>query len=146
MGRSYYSVHLGNHQTKPGGIWHWGWGVSPQNRIIRIPTSNYYYINIKSKRTVQLSGIALGYGLDDSGFETWQGLRIFLFTTASRPVLTQPPIKWVPGPLTRGWSGQGVKLTTRLHLVQRSRMRGAVPPLSQYAFMTRCSVIAQGQL
>jgi hypothetical protein len=28
------------------------------------------------------SGIALGYGLDGRGFESWQGLRILLFTTA----------------------------------------------------------------
>jgi hypothetical protein len=28
-----------------------------------------------------------------------------------------------------GWSGRSVKLTTHLHLVPRSRMRGAIPPL-----------------
>jgi hypothetical protein len=44
-----------------------------------------------------LSGIALGYRLCDRGFETRQGLEIFLFTTASRPALgsSQPPIQWV---------------------------------------------------
>jgi hypothetical protein len=44
-----------------------------------------------------LSGIALGYGLDDWGFEFRQGLEMFLVTTASRPALghTQPPIQWV---------------------------------------------------
>jgi hypothetical protein len=54
---------------------------------------------------------------------------LFFFTTASRPALrpTQPPIEWAPGALSRG-----VKLTTHLHLVWRSRMRGATP---QYAFM-----------
>jgi hypothetical protein len=43
----------------------------------------------------QLSGIALGYGMDERGFESRQGLGIFLFTTATRPVLgpTQPPIQ-----------------------------------------------------
>jgi hypothetical protein len=35
----------------------------------------------------QLSDIALGYGLGDRGFESRQGLGIFLFTTASRPAL-----------------------------------------------------------
>jgi hypothetical protein len=54
--------------------------------------------------------IALGYGLDDRGFESRQGLGIFLFTTASRPTLgpTQPPIQWVPGALSLGkeWSGR----------------------------------------
>jgi len=30
-----------------------------------------------------------------------------------------------------------MKLTTHLHLILRLRMRGAVPPLSQYLFMVR---------
>jgi hypothetical protein len=53
---------------------------------------------------VQLSAIALGYGLDDRGFESRQGLEIFIFTTVSRPVLgrTQPPIQWVLGALSLG--------------------------------------------
>jgi hypothetical protein len=40
---------------------------------------------------------------------------------------------------TRG-SFLGIDLTINLHLVARSRMREAVPPLSQYAFMEWCSV------
>jgi len=39
-----------------------------------------------------------------------------------------------------------VELTTHLHLVRRSRMRGAIPPLPQYAFMAWSLVKAQGQL
>jgi hypothetical protein len=41
--------------------------------------------------------------LTSSWFESWQGLGIFLFTTASRPALrlTQPPIEWVPWALSR---------------------------------------------
>jgi hypothetical protein len=39
-----------------------------------------------------------------------------------------------------------VKLTTHLHLVRRSRTRGAILPLPQYAFVAWCSVKAQGQL
>jgi hypothetical protein len=37
-------------------------------------------------------------------FDSWRGLGIFLFTTASRTVLgpTQPPIQWVPGALSLG--------------------------------------------
>jgi hypothetical protein len=44
------------------------------------------------------------------------------------------------------YSGRGVKLTTRLHLVPRSRLLGAIPPLLQLAFMARYSVKARGQL
>jgi hypothetical protein len=49
-------------------------------------------------------GIATGYGMDDGGFESRQGLGIFLFATASRPALgpTQPPIQSVPGTLSLG--------------------------------------------
>jgi hypothetical protein len=38
------------------------------------------------------------------GFESRQGLGIFLFTTASRQALgpIQPPIRWVPGALSLG--------------------------------------------
>jgi len=36
----------------------------------------------------------LGYELDDRGFVSWQGLRIFLFITASRPALGPPSLLW----------------------------------------------------
>jgi hypothetical protein len=39
-----------------------------------------------------------------------------------------------------------VKLPTHLHLVSRSRMRGAISPRLQYAFMAWRSVKVQGQL
>jgi hypothetical protein len=48
---------------------------------------------------------------------------------------TQPPIQWLPGALSLGVSGRGVKLTTHLHLAPSSGMRGAIPPLPQYVFM-----------
>jgi hypothetical protein len=41
---------------------------------------------------------------------------------------------------TRGSFPGGVKLTTYLHLVQRSRMSGAIPPFPQYIFMAWCLV------
>jgi hypothetical protein len=52
-------------------------------------------IKFRRNRAGELSGIALGYGVDDRKFEPRQGLGIFFFTTASRPVLepTQPPIQ-----------------------------------------------------
>jgi hypothetical protein len=39
-----------------------------------------------------------------SGFDSRQGMGIFLFTTASRPALgpTQPPIQWVSGFISPG--------------------------------------------
>jgi hypothetical protein len=41
----------------------------------------------------------LSYGPDDRGFESKEGLGIFLFNTASKPALgpTQLPIQWVTG-------------------------------------------------
>jgi hypothetical protein len=52
----------------------------------------------EATNSLQLSGIALGYGLDDLEFESLHGLGTFLFTTASRTALgpTQPPIQRVP--------------------------------------------------
>jgi hypothetical protein len=43
------------------------------------------------------------------GFESREGLAIFLFTTASRPALgpTQPPTQWVPGALSLGVKRSG---------------------------------------
>jgi hypothetical protein len=43
-------------------------------------------------------------------------------------------------------AGKEAKLTTHLHLVPRSRMPGAMPLLPKYAFITRCSIKAQGEL
>jgi hypothetical protein len=55
----------------------------------------------------------------------------YYFSMSSRPALgcTQPPIQWVPGALSQGWSGRGVKLTTHLQLVPRSRKCGSMHPL-----------------
>jgi hypothetical protein len=69
--------------------------------------------------------IVSDYGLNDRVIEvpSPQGQRIFLLAPASRPVLgpTQPPVQWVPGILSPGVKrGQGVTLTTYLHLVPRS--------------------------
>jgi hypothetical protein len=51
----------------------------------------------------------MGWTIRVLGFNSWQGMGIFLFITASRMVLgcTQPPIQWVPGALSMGvkWLG-----------------------------------------
>jgi hypothetical protein len=44
----------------------------------------------------------MGWTIGLLGFESWQGLEIFLFTTVSRIALgpIQPPIQWVPEALS----------------------------------------------
>jgi hypothetical protein len=50
---------------------------------------------------------------------------------SSRPALgsIQPPIQWSPGVIFRGYSGRGLKLTTHLQLVSRSRKCGSIHSL-----------------
>jgi hypothetical protein len=43
-------------------------------------------------------------------------------------------------PFPRGQSARGVKLTTHVLLVQRSRMNGTVPPPPQYVFKVWCLI------
>jgi hypothetical protein len=54
------------------------------------------HIRISNSGTVQRYSVGLRAG--DRRFDSRQGLGIFLFNTASRPVLgpTHPPIQWVP--------------------------------------------------
>jgi hypothetical protein len=52
------------------------------------------YVMICTLPPLFLSSIVLGYRLDDLGFESQQGLGIFLFTTVGP---TYPPVQWVPG-------------------------------------------------
>jgi hypothetical protein len=88
----------------------------------------------------------LGYELDDGGFESREGLGIFLFTIASRPALepTQPPIQWLAGALSLGVKRLGSEAD--LSPPSRLRMSRFIPPLPQYAFSAWCSVKAQGQI
>jgi hypothetical protein len=80
------------------------------NNIINATHRSHKTVTVYLK-SVQLSGTALGHGVDDWGFESRQGLEMFIFTTASRPVLgsTQPPIQWVPGAISRGVKRPGRK-------------------------------------
>jgi len=52
-----------------------------------------------------------------------QGMEVFLKICWSSTGSTQPPIQWV-----LGWSGQGVNLTTYLHLMPRLRLSRTIPP------------------
>jgi hypothetical protein len=63
-------------------------------------------------------GKAAGYGLEITRLNSGM-VNFFLFSTVSRPTMepTQPFNQSV-----RGQSGRGVKVTTHLNLVQRSRM------------------------
>jgi hypothetical protein len=76
------------------------------------------------------------------GFKFQQVVGIFLFTTMSRLALgpSQDPVLLILWALPLGENGWGVKLTTYLHLVPRSRMHGAILLLSQYTTMECCSV------
>jgi hypothetical protein len=78
------------------------------------------------------------YRLDDWGLNPGRGNdEIFLFVTLLRPALRpiQCRIQCVQ------WeSGRGVKLPTHLHLMSRLRMRGVLPPFSQYVFLAWYSI------
>jgi len=67
--------------------------------------------------------LSTGWAIGVLGFDSLRELGIFLFTTASRTALwsTRPPIQWVPGALSLGAKRPDVKLTTRLHVVLRSK-------------------------
>jgi hypothetical protein len=96
----------------------------------------------QSKRPGQLSRIALGYGQDDRGFLSRYGLRIFLFTTASRPVLgaTQPPpTHWVPAALSLGVKRPGREADHSPPSSAEVKNAWSYTPLPQYAFKARCS-------
>jgi hypothetical protein len=89
-----------------------------------------------------LSAIALGYGLDEQGFESRQGLGIFLFTTASRPALgtTQPPIQWVPGALFLGVKRPRHEADHSPPSSAENKNAWSYISTPQYAFVTWCSV------
>jgi hypothetical protein len=94
-----------------------------------------YFVN-RSRRS------SVGYGLDNQGFKSRQGLGIFLFTTASRPALesSQPSVQWLRGALSLGGKAAGREADHSHNLMSRSRMRRCTAPLPQYAFMAWCSV------
>jgi hypothetical protein len=104
--------------------------------------------NIFSQLSGQLSGIVLGYGLDDQRFKSWQRVGIFLFTTVSKPALgpTQPPIQWVPGALSLVVKRPGRETDHSPPSSDDIKNAWSYTSTPQYAFMAWYSVKAQGQL
>jgi hypothetical protein len=96
-----------------------GWGTL-HNKLHNLYASPNVIRVIKSKRMRWLGPVAR-MGEMRNAYNNLVGKpRI---TTASKTALgpTQPPIEWVPGALSLGVSGRGVKLITHLYLVQRSK-------------------------
>jgi hypothetical protein len=83
---------------------------------------------VRSAQLVQ----SVDYGPDSMCFETQQHQKMFLFSETSRPDLGVYPTSY---PMKTAVLSRGVTLATRVHLVFRSRMSGAIPVLSLYAFM-----------
>jgi hypothetical protein len=86
-------------------------------------------------------GIATGYGLDDRGVGVRVAVRSRIFSSPRRPDRLWDPPKLLPnghrGPIPQGLSGWGVKLTTHLQLMPRSRKHVSIHPTDPhpYAFM-----------
>jgi len=105
---------------------------------IYISINHFHYYKIRCSSVSVVTRLRAGR-LD---FDSRQGLRFF----------SSPPHSdrlWSPySLLSRGYrrfflqglSGRGVKLTTHLHLVPRSRMCGALSPLPPYFSMAWCLV------
>jgi hypothetical protein len=74
------------------------------------------YSDIQEAGQLSCYSDGLGPGLDS------RQCKIFLYSTASRPVLgpTQSPIQWLPRAPFPGYSDRGVKLTTHLQLAVAS--------------------------
>jgi hypothetical protein len=87
----------------------------------------------------------MGWMIGVRGFNSWQGLGIFLFTTMSRmaPGPTQPPIQWVPGALSLGVKRPGREADHSPPSSAKVKNEWSYTSTPQYALMALCSVKAQ---
>jgi hypothetical protein len=74
------------------------------------------------------NGTALDYRLDDRGFESREGLGIFLFST-------QPPIQWVPGALSLGTKRPGCEADHSPPSSAEVKNAWSYTSIPQYTFM-----------
>jgi hypothetical protein len=101
----------------------------------------FFSLRVTYRRAVIAQSVHwLGYGLDHRGSRVRfpAGAGNFSFHHRVQTGSGAHPAFYPIG--TGGSFPGGVKLTTYLHLVPRSRMRGAIPPLPQYVFMAWCLV------
>jgi hypothetical protein len=74
--------------------------------------------------------LATGWTTEGLDFESRQGQEFsLLHVVQTGSGSTQPPILWAPGLLSLGESSRGMKLTTHLQPVSRSRKCGPIHPL-----------------
>jgi hypothetical protein len=98
--------------------------VGYTNNVI-ITKINTYALNTMSGDSVV--GIATGYGLDDRGVGVRVPVGSRIFTSRSRPNWLWGSTYYSMG--TGDKAAGGVKLTTHLQLVPRSRKRASIHPL-----------------
>jgi hypothetical protein len=110
----------------------WTHGCVHAHTRTRTRTHRYICTCI-SKSQDRAVSIATGYGLDDQGVRIRVLVWARIFTSPCHPDrLWGPPSllsNGYHGLFTRGLSGRGVKLTTHLQLMPRSRKRGFIHPL-----------------
>jgi hypothetical protein len=100
-------------------------GFNSDRRGEKPATNRLFYATSRASDYLQA-------GRPRGGISSPGRIKNLLSSTSSKSALgcTQLPIQWLPGPLPRGWSGWGLKSTTHLQLVPRSRKCGSVHPFS----------------